>query len=528
LFNSGYNNSMRDTWTLQDILDLDYFCTHSLDNDTRGEDQHKTAREIFLAAERHGNGPPLSHLQCLRIWLAHQRTEHTSTSLSPPPGKWLEEVLCSFKYLLLLSGLLFGCGLGLSYFAYTGRTPLNVFTFFTVFILPQLLLLAIFLLHVVAAKLTRQPRNRLQQLTMPVFIRFVGMVKRFAPAGLTAENRQSFSRQLVEKNSILFVGPLFISSQLFGIAFNIGLVAVTLFKVITTDLAFGWQTTLQFGTEKLYFWVQVLAWPWSWLPAADVSLPTPAQIEGSRIILKDGIYHLLTENLTSWWPFLLLCLLCYGLLPRLLLLLYGFFLKRRIFHRFLGQRQFRAISRRMLTPLVSTQAVAPPSPRSSAVEGDIQNAVVHTEETAPKHDCVVLVPDEIFAVCNPEILLQLLSPLGYQAVERRRILRNYEEDRSMVEGISRVQLPLIVLFEAWMPPIREHLLLLKKLDEALPDDIPLAICLLGKPSAAKPYNRARPGEIRLWQKMIRQYCRNVLILEPQPSSPTVKDPRHDP
>ncbi len=518
---------MKDSWTMQDIIDLDYFCSQDvLDNDRSGHDPHKRAREIFLAAEGHGKSTTPSHLHCLRIWLAHHHFEREATLLSPPPGKWLEKVLRSFKYILLLTGLLFGCGLGLSYFAYTGKTPLNVFTFFAVFILPQLVLLALFLLYSIAAKLTRQPLNRLHQIAIPIFIRFVGLLKQFAPADLQRESGESFGRRFVAKNRILFAGPLFIYSQLFGIAFNTGLLAVTLFKIVTTDLAFGWQTTLQFGTEKLFFWVQVLAWPWSWLPAAELSLPTPAQIEGSRIILKDGIYHLLTENLTSWWPFLLLCLLCYGLLPRLFLLLYGFFLRRRIFHRFLGQRRFRAISRRMLTPLVSTQAPSPPSPDTTTPRGSAKAPVTAPHETEQKQDSVVLIPDEIFTTFTPEILQQLLSPLGYQAAATKCILRNYAEDRSLVEEISGDRLPVLVLLEAWMPPIREHLLFLQKLEDALPNDISPAICLLGKPSSSSPYSpysRAKPEQIRLWREMIRQYCPDVLIFEPPPNSHTMKE-----
>ena len=35
------------------------------------------------------------------------------------------------------------------------------------------------------------------------------------------------------------------------------------------------------------------------------------------MVLKEGIYHLTTPDLVSWWPFLLLAVCFYGFLPRI-------------------------------------------------------------------------------------------------------------------------------------------------------------------------------------------------------------------
>ncbi|MEE4240976.1 MAG: DUF2868 domain-containing protein [Desulfopila sp.] len=514
---------MKNFWTLQDSIDLDYFCSRDLaGDDLDGQDRHRRERDIFLQSQYGKEDRQPTHAECLRLWLAHHRLESIPALSSSAPGKWFEEILVSFKYLLLFAGLLLGCVSGLSYFAYTGRTPLNVFTFFSIFILPQLLLLCVFLLRSAAAKLMKQPLIRLHRTAMPLFIRFTGLVKKITKANLPCERHYNTTQLLRENGKALFNGPLFICSQLFGIAFNLGLVGVTLFKITTTDLAFGWQTTLQFGSETLYSWIHILALPWSWMPAAAASLPTLSEIEGSRIILKDGIYHLLTENLTSWWPFLLLCLLFYGLLPRLILMLYGFFLKRQGVRRFLGQRRFRAISRRMLTPLVSTQAAVPPAPVDTTAKTGKKLPQAAQKETRQKNDCVVLVPDEIFSPFTPEIMAQLLSPSGYQSVEKKRFLQNYVEDRLLLEEMSRLQLPLVVLLEAWMAPITEHLLFLQDLEKVLPADCPLCICLLGKPGSSEPYSRARPEQARLWREKIRQSCPDALIFEPQPTSHTME------
>ena len=87
-----------------------------------------------------------------------------------------------------------------------------------------------------------------------------------------------------------------------------------------TDLAFGWQSTLRVGAEGMGAVVSLLALPWSWLPPQWGLVPDLAQIEGSRIVLKDGIAALASADLAAWWPFLAMCLLLYAVLPRLVLL----------------------------------------------------------------------------------------------------------------------------------------------------------------------------------------------------------------
>jgi hypothetical protein len=155
---------------------------------------------------------------------------------------------------------------------------------------------------------------------------------------------------------LLFFLPVFILTQLLAMGFNLGLLAATLFKVVTSDIAFGWQSTIQLSPTAVHSLARAIAAPWSWALEGDAAFPSLAQIEGSRIILKEGIYHLSTPDLVSWWPFLCLAVLVYGLLPRLLLFLGAIAVQRR----FLGSLDFRQgaceqLLMRMTTPLVSTR-----------------------------------------------------------------------------------------------------------------------------------------------------------------------------
>ncbi len=111
-----------------------------------------------------------------------------------------------------------------------------------------------------------------------------------------------------------------------GVGFGIGALAATGIFVVFTDLAFGWSTTLDVAPERVHRLVGALARPWAELwPAASPSLelveatrhfrvapgsPGPGDaLSGSSPLLYGG-----------WWPFLVMAIACYALLPRLLTL----------------------------------------------------------------------------------------------------------------------------------------------------------------------------------------------------------------
>ncbi|MEZ4566988.1 MAG: DUF2868 domain-containing protein [Desulfobacterales bacterium] len=107
--------------------------------------------------------------------------------------------------------------------------------------------------------------------------------------------------------------------------------------------------------------MEIISLPWSWAPSPH---PTLEQIAGSQMILKDGIFHLSTPNLVSWWPFLSFAVFFYGLLPRLMLLAAGILCQtiaatRVAFSTADGDR----LLRRMRTPRVRTAGEKQTLPR---------------------------------------------------------------------------------------------------------------------------------------------------------------------
>ena len=85
--------------------------------------------------------------------------------------------------------------------------------------------------------------------------------------------------------------------------------------LLSTDLAFGWSSTLIDDEQRLLTLMGALAWPWHGLwPSA---VPDAGLLEATRYIRIEPAAS--TARAGDWWPFMMASLLCYNLIPRLLL-----------------------------------------------------------------------------------------------------------------------------------------------------------------------------------------------------------------
>ncbi|MCZ6888727.1 MAG: DUF2868 domain-containing protein [Gammaproteobacteria bacterium] len=287
-------------------------------------------------------------------------------------------------------------------------------------------------------------------------------------------------------------------SQQAGLCFSAAAVAVAFMLVVFTDLAFGWSTTLQITSTDAHSIVAAIAWPWSsWLPGA---MPDSVLLEESRFFrLEDGIGGIggmvAAGRLTGWWPFLVMSLVVYGVLPRLLLLC-------------IAEVRLRSATRRMLlddprvTALLDRMDVALiglDSGMDSGIDrGDV--ADVRVEETrrgafhAFRHDGPVnaiawnySMPEDS-AESSPGALpggdiehwlrahvKDLRGPAVYMGggnapAHDRQVLQDIE-----VGGTSLV----LMLTKAWEPPLLDCLDFLRALRGRLGRDVSIAVVPLG-------------------------------------------------
>lgn len=510
---------MKKKWNIADLIDLEFFLNQDSDEDLDSltARDRKIYSELPSALKKGNPAPPV----LLRSWLSARRVGQTML-----PGRSWQEILWFFSGVALLSGLFIGGGLALSFLSYSGQEPVNVAAYFAVFVLTQVLLFVV----LACSALFRRVQGRnlveasllyglLRHLFTRVFHKVMASMQRRASHKVSAETRLKWSsytaslQQIQQRYGPLLLRPFFLIVQVFGVSFNAGVLAATLFKVIGADLAFGWQSTLQVTPTSVHNLVHWIALPWSWLP--NNFIPTLKQIEGSRLVLKEGIYFLGNADLTSWWPFLCLSVLCYGLLPRLLLLLIVHIQQSRNLAQLnFSQGYFRQIVHRMHTPQISTAAQVEPcqpsdTPTPSSFQEEQQQSEEHTpttEEPCPPASpprLMVLVPDELLADCPTHALeQQIQTRLGYTLAE---ILPFWTLDKSEEEELAVLtekNNDLLILLEAWQPPIEELTSWLKLVRQHLGPDALIFLALIGKPSAETLLTPVLPQHLQIWQYTI--------------------------
>ncbi len=503
---------MKTSWNYQDIIDFEYFCHR--DKDTDETDLHRRDRNIFLNHQERMEGetaPPRRDL--LRLWFAARLESEFQGPEKKSPGTLVGDTLRLAKNLAGVKGLIIGLIAGVSFFSYTGTTPVNVFHFLLLFVVTQLVLAGLVLGACLLRTLvpTATPPSFYSLLLRGMLHRLFTFLNKSLLQSFDGEKRAGFMYALDVfriRSAVygsLFYWPLFRLVQLFGVFFNLGLLAATMVKIATSDLAFGWQSTLQISSEVLHRAVQLIALPWSWFIPSSSSYPSLAEIEGSRIILKDGMHHLATGDLIAWWPFLVLSLFFYGLLIRLTFTVFGRLLEEHSLARleFDNAACFTVI-RRMRTPLVTTQAAAEPNPMEDIDCPETREEESHTEgqHLLPQ---VMLVPDDIFGLCSTDKLTPLMRDRGFAIKSVNKFMSGYDEDEDikniLLEQCRTPEDGLFILMEGWMPPLVAFVTYLKDLREILPEKTMIHLGLVGRPMLSG-FSPLAPQDLAIWRKKI--------------------------
>jgi hypothetical protein len=514
-FMSSNNEKMKLRWQIKDIIDLEYF----LGKDAPSE----TDRNIYLEHIR-----PLTEADSkrstprfiLRQWLDYRRASEKASE-AVLPGEAFDEIHQLLCYLLMIAGIAAGGGLAFSLLTYKGTEPLNVSLYLGAIVGVQLLLL-LFLLSVLMFGMFRRSAARaplIYSFLGSILVKMVMTIRDRAMKKLSAAQRGSLEaavglakgKKTVYGN--LFYLPLFIMAQLFGMGFNIGVLGATLLRVIGADIAFGWQSTVQLSPNLVYQAVRLIALPWSWFVESSVAHPTLAQIEGSRMILKDGIWRLATSDLVSWWPFLCFAVLCYGFLPRLILFISALIIQ----YRSLGRLTFNHsvcnnLLRRMETPVVSVKSDQVDIKKQiSFQEHQPIEKPLKINPDDPK--AVVLISDDIFEQCDDDMLKQLIEKnIGsYQIVRKIRIGADKLADKKKIADLGHVN--VLILQEAWQPPIKEILLFLQEIRKTIGDKSGIGVMMIGRPKPLTIFTPVNEENFKIWLQKISSLADPYLSAE---------------
>ncbi len=512
---------MKKCFLLQDIINLEYFL--HLDKGTSPASLHKRDREIFLSQGEKAGGDARS---AIRLWLASRMRQEFFDSDLRSPGEIFADILRITNAIAIAAGIIVGAGTGLAFFSYSGTTPVNVFQFLLLFIAPQLFLISLLLVSRFIQKIF--PVIRIPSFYTLFTGRGLQLLLRKTQnrwfKGITAEQRGSIAHALNiakiynNRYGSLFYWPIFCIFQRFGLFFNLALLAVTLLKITTSDLAFGWQSTIQMTDITVFQLVKTFALPWSWL-AGEAGFPALTEIAGSRIILKDGIYHLTTANLTSWWPFLVLCLLFYGVFTRILFLLVGrwmsFWKQKNIA---VDMPQYRALLQRMRNPLVTTQAQDHPlfGKTETARPCKWQKRKEPPPENSPCPQLILVGIDIYEQLVNPQQqLAEELKKLQFEARDIVPFQCSYEQDQLLLDKLAKIpdDQGIFLLLEGWMVPLVSLLGYLGGIRTRIPLTKSITIALTGRPQQ-HPFVPVKEHDFALWQQKIASLADPYIHLIP--------------
>ncbi len=579
-------------WRVADLIDLEYYLEADEQELRARPDARETLTErdrtLYLETIAPAIAPAKPHTPrhrraALRRWLGARRTVEEPGLRALLPGVAFERARRLVTIGLAVLGFLVGIGVASALLSYDGQQPVNVSWYLFLLVFVQFLLIggaaAVWLLRKTrAVGTTMQDLTLLGGLIRGLLLRVGRWLQRQRLGHATQDVRErALARQGTLKAHYTLYGPasyltVLVPAQVFGVAFNLGVILTTLALEWFTDLAFGWGSALDIGPEAVHGLARMMAVPWSWLFGEGVGYPSLEQVAGSRINLKDPLFLLEAEDLRSWRWFLVLAVFTYGLLPRVLLLVASLIARRQVLARLpFTHGRTQALYARLVTPRLKTPSTrggqgpempipgptpphgrkpapapdrAPPSdrtarpapaPASTPASGPPLGAtpapesvpesvpVARTEPRSVAPDaCLVLVHvdvDEILEGPDRERLAELLMlhtgwrVAGASAFGSGSVLTDQVID--WVEGHEWEEPParIAVIMDGSQPPITEQLRFLRELRAAAGTRGQLLLALVGDPGEDDPLPPVSDFDFADWQRKIDRLGDPYLRLE---------------
>ena len=482
---------------LKDIIDLDYFIHMDEALDTKEEITSRAIkdRKIYDQCKPRCQ----TDIAFLFTWLAFRKAEFfqgaDKKGKTLLPGTLFSCLYTWMVYAMVFAGGMTGISLAYSFLAYHGTRPINVAVFITLFVVLQVVLILLTLILLMRRKVrSKHQGNRSGYFIVHALVSALlfnvlpGILKKvnhplFKKTVEPLEYTASLIRIKRREYKDLFFWPVLILSSVFSFCFSTGVVCGTFFRVIVSDMAFGWQSTLMTTSDRVHDMVSFLALPWSWFVPQTLAHPSLAQIEGSRIILKDGISVLATQDLISWWPFLCMGILFYAVIPRGLLLIAGILGQHQAVRQFNVERpRFRQVLVRMQSPVLDIDTHD--TPVNPAIEPNPIKGMAPVPSFIPQPDqpgrtAVILAAKKVYTDAALQKIVRHIEEHLFLTVKARVDIHfDVDEDTDAVRQITaRDADQVILLHEVWQPPIRGLLYYIQQIKSVMPENKPLWILL---------------------------------------------------
>ncbi len=486
---------------LKDIIDLDYLLTldernTSGENNTSSEQnssgnqiqsRSKNDREIYQQIKP----IPKSEKDLFLSWLAIRKetflNQKDKNGLGLLPGTVFATLYTYMIYAMILVGGFTGITLAYSFLAYHGSRPINVAVFIALFVVLQVVFIGFTLIYLIRRNRNFKKQNSdnqdgiIQTLVSGMFFNLLPRLLKKADWSLfkkgldSIEYMSALIRMKNREYKDLFFWPMFGLTGLFSLSLSIGALGGTFFRVVVSDMAFGWQSTLMTSSEKIFEILSLMAMPWSWFISETIAHPSLSQIEGSRIILKDGISVLATQDLISWWPFICLRILFYVVMPRILLSITGVVAQKKTLKTYRFTKPlFRQLQARMTSPVVDIESKE--TPVSLVAK---ENPIKHQVDVPENHDgkflkdqnVVLLIRSAVYNENKVEQVKEnIKNHLHFKIEKVLDIQFDIDKDTSMLQQIDFDQTDGVILIqEVWQPPIRGVQFYITQIKKLIPE-----------------------------------------------------------
>lgn len=492
------NSPPKQTWTLKRVLELETQLFH----DQNKEEDTLSARDqsIGETIASEATTPPDSQTYVTN-WLYKLRQNKPASELDAT--NLLSEAPRRSSQALSVLYFITGLSVSWSLLRYTGEQPVNVSAYFGIVILLQALL-AIFSLAILIAGSNKPKASEFSigaGIAKFLSIGLVSLFARISSFAISGTQREELLAQIGRFRSRVWIyqKPLrwafFRLAQTFGIAFNFGVLTALIAAVTFSDRAFGWQTSLNVSAESIHALIHTMAIPWSWLLTEGKGLPSLDQVSGSQIILKDGMLALRTTDLTSWWSFLTLATITYGLLPRVILSqLSKYQLKKELKKIDLSNSETKRVLRRLRSHEYTFAATTVKSANIAGANG-ASNPLAQDSQTESYKVWVSPSLDSQFSGIELDEILNKHFESPERLSLNEKLLSSPDE---LKEALSQTDSEVCFALEAWLPPLEESKQLLRNARASIDLKTSIHILLIGHshPSLSANFEQ--------WKRIVHQ------------------------
>lgn len=502
---------------LADLVDLEL----QLDNDRLLDEATLQKRDRRIGRVISGQGTSVAERHRFFLeWLRSIRKDRGSS-----PGEHLQRGYRLVSWALIGLGLILGVSTTRVVLAYDGSVPVNVIHVLAVFVFFQLALLALLglssVIRIVLKPLSPGPIYRV--------LRYVGVrwsrVGDVLPSWIPSKGKSvdvALGRLKAHEAVYGNVERWFLIrlSQVFGVTFNVAALLTFLYLVTFSDLAFGWSTTLELSAQQFQDMVSVLSEPWVW--ALESARPTVELIEESRFFRLEGWSGQLHDAafIGGWWPFLLMALLVYGLLPRMgLLVLSEVRIRRMLATIPLDHGEFQALFERLTGPRITTWSDSKRGTTAKDNSESVQPAEC-LEISSACSECTVVVwgdPD----ISEEQVKYHVLRRFNWSLIQTLEAghgpQRNDEQTCTLLaEESKNASHPIVVVAESFEAPTKEVVEFFRQVRVAVGHNRHCVVALVNRNQQGGLVQPAA-DDFALWQTRLRTlgdpYLRVVNLVE---------------